>query len=374
MWYPKHLRRENDPDINCLRRSYIEIVFNKIHVTGMCGRKIKILWCWWPFPSIAEYFPPDKTEMTMVGPTTREEEMVDLVKDVEFIVVKREPKITKNIIDAGKNLKMIQKVGMTEMGVIDVAAARDAGIPVATLPLSIDRAVAEHALMFMLALSKSLLRAHKTVVDGEYEKLGLSPKETTEYVTFGNWMRLPVLDHVYHKTLGIIGMGEIGSALAERARSFEMKILYCKRTRLSEDEERRLGVQYTKLHDLLRRSDYVSLHVPHTEETEKMIGLRELSMMKPTSYLINVSRGGLIDEKALYGALKSKLIAGAGLDVFEKEPTPRDNPLLKLDNVILTPHIAGSALGPHLPYDLERMSENIFGVAAGRKPLNAITT
>jgi phosphoglycerate dehydrogenase-like enzyme len=166
-------------------------------------------------------------------------------------------------------------------------------------------------------------------------------------------------------------MGDIGIAVAERARCFEMKMLYTKRRRLGDDEERRLGIEYTSLEDLLKKSDFISLHVPHTQETEKMIGKKELTMMKPSAYLINVSRGGIIDEKALCEALKSGVIAGAGLDVFEKEPLAKDSPLLKLDNVTLTPHNAANYPdGLHIVYDVRRASENIFSVAQGGKPLH----
>ncbi len=257
------------------------------------------------------------------------------------------------------------------MAFVDIKAATERGIPVANAGGSNAVTVAEHAVMLMLALPKMLIRTHHSVVNGDYEKFGLTPTVTTETEGHaGNWTRLPV-DNVYHKTLGMIGMGDIGSAVAERVKGFEMSMLYDKRKRLSEDEERRLGIEYASFEELLRRSDFVSLHVPHTKETEKMMGEKELAMMKRTAYLINVSRGGLIDEEALYKALKNKVIAGAGLDVFEKEPLPKDSPLLALDNVILTPHDAANyPHGLHIVYDVRRASENIFRVARGEKPVH----
>ena len=336
--------------------------------------KIKILWCWAAVPCIPEFFPPDKVELDVVGmkvPPPTEEELMRLTADVEFILVRRYYQITRNVIEAGKNLKMIQRMGRLVNGNIDLAAARELGVPVAVLPMSLDMAVAEHVIMFMLALPKMLIRAHTSVVNGDYEKFGLTPTVTTEAGGLAeNWTQLPG-DNVYHKTLGIIGMGDIGTAVAERAKGFGVRILYYKRRRLGADEESRLGIQYTSLQDLLRRADFVCPLVPHTEETNKMLGRDEFAMMKPTAYLINVSRGGVIDEKALYEALRGNLIAGAGLDVFEKEPTPKDNPLLRLDNVILTPHCAATWPGGEpIRYDVQRASENIFNVARGEKPIH----
>jgi len=176
---------------------------------------------------------------------------------------------------------------------------------------------------------------------------------------------LPI-DAVYHKTVGIIGMGDIGMAFAERARAFGVRLLYFKRQRMPAEEERRLGIEYASIEELLRASDFVSLHVPHTKETDKMLGAKEFALMKPTAYLINVSRGGIIDEGALCEALKNKVIAGAGLDVFELEPVPKDSPLLELDNVILTPHSAAIyPTGSNILYDVQRASENLFSIMSG---------
>jgi phosphoglycerate dehydrogenase-like enzyme len=159
--------------------------------------------------------------------------------------------------------------------------------------------------------------------------------------------------------------------VAERVRGFGMTLLYHRRKRLSQEEEKSLGVRYTSFDDLMRESDFVMLLVPHTRETDKMIGEKAFALMKPSAYFINVARGGVVDEKALYHALKDRRIAGAGLDVFEQEPTPKDNPLLNLDNVILTPHSAACwPDGPNIVYDVERASENIFSVARGGKPIH----
>jgi phosphoglycerate dehydrogenase-like enzyme len=152
-----------------------------------------------------------------------------------------------------------------------------------------------------------------------------------------------------------------------------MEILYYKRHRLSEEAERELGIAYRSLDDLLRESDFVSLHVPHTKETDKLIGQRELALMKPSAFLINTSRGGVVDEDALYKALASKAIAGAGLDVFREEPLPASSPLLKLDNVILAPHIGGGSGGPNLHKEIRDVLANVAQVARGEKPQHILS-
>ena len=335
--------------------------------------RITVLWCWIDVPWISKYLPPDKVDLkilSMKGAPPSQEDLVRLAVDADAIVVRRYFQITKDVIQAAKHLKLIQRMGRM-VGNIDLAAAKEAKVPVAIFPMGLDMAVAEHAIMFMLALSRMLFKSHHSVASGGYEALGLTPTVTTERSGIAEcWVPLPI-DAAYNKTVGIIGMGDIGIAFAERARAFGMRLLYFKRKRMPEEQERRLGIQYAPLEELLRASDFVSLHVPHTRETEKMLGAREFALMKPTAYLINVSRGGVIDQGALYEALRSKMIAGAGLDVFEKEPVPKDSPLLRLDNIILTPHSAAIyPTGSNIFYDVQRASENIFSVLSGRPLLH----
>jgi glyoxylate reductase len=174
---------------------------------------------------------------------------------------------------------------------------------------------------------------------------------------------------LYAKTLGIIGMGEIGQEVARRARAFEMEVVYYKRHKLTAQQEAELGIRYLPLSELLKRSDYVSLHVPHTPETEHMIGKRELKMMKHTAFLVNTSRGGVVDEDALGQVLTGKTIAGAGLDVFTEEPLPETSPLLSAPNTVLTPHIAG---GEEEELKIRPICDNILRVAEGRKAVNIV--
>jgi len=152
---------------------------------------------------------------------------------------------------------------------------------------------------------------------------------------------------IHESTLGIIGMGQIGQEVAKRARGFDMRVLYYSRTRKPELESRH-GMEYAELPELLSASDFVSLHIPLTEETRHYIGKRELRMMKPTAVLVNAARGPVVDSQALYTALKEGWIYAAGLDVIEPEPIPANDPLLSLENVVITPHVGSAALPTRL--------------------------
>jgi D-3-phosphoglycerate dehydrogenase len=320
-----------------------------------------------PSPTYLEWmedFLPEGLNL-MASETPDDEALLDLVKEADFLVCRRRT-IGREIIQAGKKLKLIQMFGMTRENV-DLAAARKAGIPVAGMPLAGCMVVADLAMTLLLALSKNLLRAHQATVNAEYQALGLEPKLTSERSHAFQWMQIPMME-VFVKTLGIVGLGEIGTELAKRAHAFDMKILYYKRRRLSEEAERELGIEYRSLGDLLQESDFVSLHMPHTKETDKLIGQRELALMRPSAFLINTSRGGVVDEDALCEALASKTIAGAGLDVFREEPLPASSPLLKLDNVILTPHIGGGSGEPNLHKEIHDVLANVARVARGEDP------
>jgi phosphoglycerate dehydrogenase-like enzyme len=213
------------------------------------------------------------------------------------------------------------------------------------MPLRGCIAVAELAMTLILALSKQLIEAHELTVTGSYRELGLTPTLSSQRVHAFQWMKLPHLQEVRGQTLGLIGFGEIGTEVAKRARAFEMNVLYYKREPLPPAIEEMLGVRAASLDDLLRESDFVSLHVPHGPETDPLIGARELALMKPTASIINTCRGPVIDEEALIAALRDRTIASAGLDVFTLEPLQHDSPLTQLDNVILTPHIGGGTGG-----------------------------
>jgi len=233
----------------------------------------------------------------------------------------------------------------------DIEAARQAGVPVSNNGGANSVAVSEHALLLMLAVSRQLIRQHANVAAGHWR---------------GN--DTPKLHELRNQTLGIIGLGTIGKKTARLALAFGMKVVYYDIARLREDEEDALGVRFRLLRELLAECDLISLHVPLNPSTQKMIGAAELAEMKPDAMLINTSRGPVVDEGALYEALTSGGIAAAGLDVYEEEPPAPDNPLLALDNVILTAHMAGPTFESNQAR-VRNAFDNVQRVNRGEAPL-----
>ena len=229
-------------------------------------------------------------------------------------------------IDADMLSRMVKARGIVTISHgynhIDLDAASEMGIPVSNL-FFCHREVANHTIMFLLAATRKLILLHNLLKQGQWRR-DLQP---------------PVAP-LYGETIGIIGFGHIGQEVAKRARALEMKIVAFDPVARPE-KAAELGVELTDLDDLLGRADYVTLHAPSNPATRQTLNERTLALMKPSAWVFNTARGDLIDEKALYQALVEKRIAGAGLDTFEVEPTPPDNPILQLDNVIVTPHAAG---------------------------------
>lgn len=279
--------------------------------------------------------------------------------------------LTADMIGAAPQLKLIQRYGTRPDGV-DLDAAQAANVQVATMPLRGCIAVAELAITLLLSLSKNLVRAHEATVSGAYRELGVEPIKTEQRRHNFQWMKLPGLLEVYGHTLGIIGFGEIGTEAARRARALGMRVLYNKRSRLPATVEEMEGVTYATKEEILQQSDFVLLSAPLTPETEGMIGASELAQMKSSAFLLNISRGGAIDEDALVDALKHGQIAGAGLDVFVYEPIPYDHPLLQCDNVILTPHIGGGTGGAR-DKQMCDVLENVLAFARGEAISHRVT-
>lgn len=230
-----------------------------------------------------------------------------------------------DLMDSMPNLRVISNFGV---GVdhIDLAAARERGLPVGNTPGVLDGATADQTFALLMAIGRNLVQ-------------GVRYAHSPEFTHYDPRM---FLGHEIHgSTMGVIGMGAIGRQVARRGQGFDMKVLYHNRRRDYEAEEQ-LGVVYASLDDLLQQADFVTLNMPLTAETRGMIGKRELALMKPTAYIINAARGGVIDHDALVDALQRGVIAGAALDVTEPEPLPRDHPLLQMENVIIAPHL-GSA-------------------------------
>ena len=273
--------------------------------------------------------------------------LVDNMKDVDAVIVGFEP-ITAKVIAAAPRLRVIAKHG-AGVDNIDIAAATQAGIVVLSAAGVNSEAVAEMTIALFLALARDIPLADKQV-------------------RAGGWPRLAGAE-LFRKTVGIVGLGQIGRLVAARAAGFEMKVL-AHDTLVTQAAARALGIDLVSLDELLAKADYISLHVPLTKETRGMIGAAQLARMKKSAFLVNVSRGGTIDEKALYEALKSKQIRGAALDVFEAEP-PGQSAFFALDNIIVTPHMAG--------YTIEAVTETgmvcargILDVLGGRKPATIV--
>jgi phosphoglycerate dehydrogenase-like enzyme len=235
---------------------------------------------------------------------------------------------------------------------VDVEAARKAGVPVANNGGANAIAVAEHTLMLMLAVLKRVVRFHNDVVAGKW-RAGDSP-DTRVYELAG-------------RTLGIVGLGNIGKKVARRAAAFDMRVQYYDIARLTADQEDAMGVRFALFNELLQTSDVVSLHVPLDDSTRSMIGARELALMKPTAILVNTCRGPVVDEDALYRTLKAGAIAGAGLDVLVDEPPAVDHPVFSLPNVTLTPHSAGPTW-ENWTSRFRNGFDNIQRVASGARP------
>lgn len=238
---------------------------------------------------------------------------------------------------------------------IDVAAATKFGIAVTNTPGVLSETTADLAFGLLLATARRMGEAERYLRAGQ----------------FTGWLPLLLCGaEVHHATLGIIGMGRIGKEMARRANGFQMRILYFNRHRLSEEEEQTFGLTYVSYEELLKQSDFISLHIPYSKETHHLIGTREFKQMKPTAMIINTARGPIIDEKALVQALQDKTIAGAGLDVFEQEPAVEPE-LLTMENVVLLPHIGSASLQTRTRMAM-MAAENIVAHARGKRPPNVV--
>ena len=278
-------------------------------------------------------------------------EKIEMVKDADFIIL-WPGRLSDRVLQAAARCRLVQllSAGYDQM---NLRLALDLGIPVANNGGANSVAVAEHTIMLILACYRNLIYHANRVKGGEWR-----PTEDRNIDLF----------ELEGKTLGIIGMGNIAQKVARRAMAFDSIVQYYdKYTPLTPAGEEAFGVKAVSLEDLLRTSDVVTLHVPLTRETRGLIGGEELARMKPTAIIINTSRGGIIEETALVAALRSGLIAGAGLDVLEHEPPSPDDPLPKLDNVIVTPHTAGPTL-ESIPKRAANSFANIQRVWTGESP------
>ncbi len=280
------------------------------------------------------------------------EEILKNISDKDGILCLVGDRVDKEFIDSAKNLKVIStmSVGFEH---IDIAYATQKGIYVGYTPDALTDATADLAFSLLLAAARRIPEGDRFMRNRQW-KISWSP-----------------LFHlgkaVWESTLGIIGLGKIGKAVMVRARGFNMHILYTDSVRLGIEEEKRLGVIFRPLDDLLKESDFVSIHVPVTDETRHFMNEEHLKLMKPSAILINASRGATVDEAALVRALRKKWIAGAALDVYEREPITDDNPLLDLENVVLVPHIGSATIQARMKM-AETAALNLVSVLKGECP------
>jgi glyoxylate reductase len=276
-------------------------------------------------------------------------ELARQVADVEAIIPMGAHPIPEQVIAAAPRLRIVA-VAAVGYNIVDVAAATRRGVLVTNTPGVLTDTTADMAWALMLGVARRVPESDRFVRAGKW---------TGVY-----WSQLMGAD-VHGTTLGVIGLGRIGQAIARRAQGFGMRVLYHKRTP-DPEAARSVGAEYRSKTDLLRESDFVVLSIPLTSETRHLIGAAELALMKPTAFLVNVARGPVVDEEALVEALRTKRIAGAGLDVFEEEPKLHPG-LLGLENLALTPHI-GSASGATRRRMATRAAENCVAALEGHRP------
>ncbi|OLE76362.1 MAG: hypothetical protein AUG02_04865 [Chloroflexi bacterium 13_1_20CM_2_70_9] len=286
-------------------------------------------------------------------PIPTPDEVRDAIREADVVYTLPANPVSGDAIRGARKLRMIATMG-TGYDNIDVGAAKERGIPVTFAPGILDETTADGVFALLLATARRLGEAERFVRAGK----------------FRGWTPTMFLGRdVHHATLGVVGMGRIGRALSRRAKGFAMRILYTD-ARRNEDAERELGATFVSLDQLLRESDVVTLHVPLLPETRHLIDAAALRKMKRTAILINSSRGPVVDEKALAEALREGVIAGAGLDVYEREPSVEPS-LLALENVVLLPHIASASEATRTRMAV-RATENILAFLDGKPLLDPV--
>ncbi len=286
------------------------------------------------------------------------EEIIKRIGDKDGLLCSLMEKIDKDIISHGPKLKVISSISVG-FNHIDVSEATEKGIYVTNTPGILTNATADFAWALIMSSARRISEADNYVRDKKWK------------IPWGLSMFLG--SEIYGRTLGIIGLGRIGTGVAERSKGFKMKLIYYDVIRAPKEKEENLGIEYVPLETLLKESDFISVHVPLTPETKNLISHNEFKMMKTTAHLINTSRGPVVDEDALVSALRNRTIAGAGLDVFEKEPIDPNNPLIELDNVTIAPHIASATRESR--HGMAKMAtENLLNVLKGEHPPQLINS
>jgi len=292
----------------------------------------------WP-----DYAPPPKKTV------------IEKAKTVDALVTLLSDKIDSEVFDVAPKLRIVSQLAVG-FDNIDLQEATKRGIYITNTPEVLTDTTADFSWALLMAVARRVVEADKYVRSGQW-KVAWHPDMMTGR-------------DIHGATIGIVGAGRIGYAMAKRAKGFDMKILFydvIPRPEMEKD----FGAKRLDLNALLKEADFVSIHVPLMKETHHLMNEERLKLMKKTAYLINNSRGPVIDEKALYKALKEGWIAGAGMDVFEQEPTPMDNPLLKFESVVVAPHISSASLETRAQMS-EMVADNLIAFFQGNKPPNLV--
>jgi D-3-phosphoglycerate dehydrogenase / 2-oxoglutarate reductase len=276
-----------------------------------------------------------------------EAELIEALPGVSAVIAGSD-RFTAKVFESADSLKSVARVGVG-FDAIDLEAATKHGVVVTTSPVQeLFEAMADHTFGLMIGISRKIPAADRNLKAGEWDRMNL------------------LGPHLFRQTLGIVGLGRIGREVARLGRAFKMRLL-CHDVIKDEAFANETGLTYVELPELLRESDYISVHTPLTPVTRNLINRERLSAMKPTAYLVNTSRGPVVDEEALHWALTSGVIAGAASDVFHKEPVEPDSPLVKLDNFIATPHVGGLSIQA-MDAMFAAAAQAVADVLEGRKP------
>ena len=306
------------------------------------------------FPQVALDKLSSECDLKINRTSLTKEELKQKVSGSDAVISYLTDRIDKDIIDRGTKLKIIANYG-AGFNNIDVTYASERGIWVTNTPNVLHETTADLTWAMILGTARQIVSADRYTREGKFQGWGA---------------KLFLGGDVYEKTLGIIGLGEIGRSVARRAIGFNMRTLYHQRNRLPKEEEKKLNVEYATFEKILRESDFLTLHVPLTEETEYMIGNDEIALMKKTAYLIHTARGKVIDDYALVAALREGRLAGAALDVYEDEPELTEG-MRELDNLIILPHIGSASFETRDKMAL-LVADNILDALEGKTPRSLV--
>ena len=300
---------------------------------------------------------PDDLEIVRIDVTAPVEAQCETIKDADALFFVFGGQIPDAVIKQSSRLKFIQTMS-AGYDYLNLDLLKELDIPFANSGDMNSPAVAEHTVALILSVARKLVQADAAVRKGMW----LFQSPATDPYSYGE---------LYDKRVGIVGLGNIGRNVAQRLQGFNCELVYASRTRLSDKQEKELGIENVELDELFETSDFVTLHAPLTSTTKHMVNRERLAKMKSTALLVNTSRGGLVDESALLDALQLGKIAGAGLDVFESEPADKDNPLFQLDNIVVTPHCGGGTAGTQQRI-IASCWQNIAAALTGKTPRNLI--